>query len=138
MNTDGTGFALLHEFAGGVNDGSVPQGSLTLSGTTLYGMTYYGGDYGGGTVFQVNTNGTGFKLLHEFAGGVNDGRYPWGKLTLDGTMLYGTTKYGGDSDAGTVYSLNLVPVPEPISLVFFGTGLAGILGFAVKRKPRRV
>lgn len=36
---DRTGFKLLHSFAGGTSDGSLPWGALTLSGSTLYGMT---------------------------------------------------------------------------------------------------
>jgi len=133
MNTDGTGFTLLHEFAGGVNDGRNPYGDLTLVGSMLYGMTYAGGDSNYGTLFALNVDGTGFELLHEFAGGVDDGRNPYGSLTLVGSTLYGMTGYGGDSDRGVVFSLNLVTVPEPVSLVFFGTGMAGVLGFVRRR-----
>ena len=39
MQTDGSGFAVLHGFAGGADDGKKPYGSLILSGSTLYGMT---------------------------------------------------------------------------------------------------
>jgi uncharacterized repeat protein (TIGR03803 family) len=106
MNTDGSGFSLLYEFAGGVSDGSSPFSSLTLSGTTLYGMTEYGGDVNLGTIFQINTDGSGFSLLHEFAGGASDGRSPQGSLTLSGTTLYGMTEYGGDANLGTMFQIN--------------------------------
>lgn len=67
---------LLHEFASGANDGGVPESSLIQSDTTLYGMTTQGGDDYSGTIFSVQTNGTNFSLLHEFAGGGNDGDTP--------------------------------------------------------------
>ena len=136
MNADGTGFTLLHEFAGGVSDGRNPWGSLMLNGSTLYGMTLGGGDSARGTVFQMNTDGTGFELLHEFAGGVDDGRNPYGSLTLNGSTLYGMTQYGGDSNYGTVFSLDIGVVPEPLSLLFFGTGIVGVVGFVARRRMR--
>jgi len=106
MSTDGISFTNLHEFAGGDSDGKYPYGSLTLSGSVLYGMTYRGGDSDSGTVFKMNTDGTGFSLLHEFAGGDSDGKCPFGSLTLSGSTLYGTTFQGGDSDYGTLFRMN--------------------------------
>jgi len=106
INTDSSGFGLLHEFSGGVNDGAYPYGSLTLAEGALYGMTYGGGDSSRGTVFKVSIDGTGFTLLHEFAGGADDGRFPFGSLTVSGSMLYGLTYRGGDSDNGTLFEMN--------------------------------
>ena len=122
MNTDGTGFGLLHEFAGGVSDGLLPYGSLTLNGSTLYGMTAAGGGsgYGKGSVFAMNTDGTGFGLLHEFAGAVSDGSYPEGSLTLSGSKLYGMTLSGGASDKGTVFSYAIIPEPSTFALIAMG------------------
>jgi uncharacterized repeat protein (TIGR03803 family) len=105
INADGTGFTLLHEFADGSDDGSNPMGSLTLVGSTLYGMTPYGGDDGAGTIFSIATNGTGFTLLHEFTGGENDGKRPYGSLLNLDSMLYGMTRLGGDNDAGTIFNI---------------------------------
>src|SRR4051812_20940920 len=39
VGADGTGFALLHSFVGGPNDGIFPSGSLSRSGSTLFGTT---------------------------------------------------------------------------------------------------
>jgi uncharacterized repeat protein (TIGR03803 family) len=105
IQTDGSGFALLHEFAGGAADGASPRGSLILSGTTLYGMTQYGGDSNMGTVFKIQTNGSGFILLHEFAGGAADGAYPYDSLILSDTTLYGMTENGGNSDYGAIFKI---------------------------------
>ena len=67
MNTDGTGFTLLHTFAAATGDGWSPLGSLTLVGNTLYGMTRQGGG-GAGTIFEINTDGTNYNRLHTFTG----------------------------------------------------------------------
>jgi len=105
METDGTGFTLLHSFTGGEEDGQYPSGSLTFSDTTLYGMTSMGGDSGNGTIFMIQTDGTSFALLHEFIGGAEDGAYPYGSLILFGSTLYGMTSLGGDSNFGTIFKI---------------------------------
>jgi uncharacterized repeat protein (TIGR03803 family) len=125
MNTDGTGFSLLHTFTGSSSDGSIPYGSLTLSGSTLYGMTTRGGTNNIGTAFQMNTNGTGFALLRSFAGYPSDGGIPYGSLTLDGSTLYGMTSAGGASGFGTAFSIGVVPEPSSMGLVLLGVGLIG-------------
>jgi uncharacterized repeat protein (TIGR03803 family) len=126
VNTDGTDFTLLHSFTGGVSDGLNPLGSLTLDGSTLYGMTYAGGGVNNvGTAFKMNTDGTGFALLHSFTGGVSDGSFPYGSLTLDGSKLYGMTTQGGGSGLGTVFSIGVVPEPSSMGLVLLGVGLIG-------------
>jgi uncharacterized repeat protein (TIGR03803 family) len=104
INTDGSGYTNLHSFVGGASDGSQPRGSLALSGSTLYGMTYQGGSSNWGTIFKINTDGSGYTNLHSFVGGDSDGREPWGSLTLSGSTLYGMTMYGGG--VGTIFKIN--------------------------------
>jgi uncharacterized repeat protein (TIGR03803 family) len=106
MNADGTGFSLLHSFDPAAGDGWAPAGSLTLSGTTLYGTTSSGGAAGDGTVFKMNADGTGYGLLHSFAGGPDDGAGPVGTLTLVGSTLYGTTPTGGANALGVLFDIN--------------------------------
>ena len=107
INTDGSGYTNLHTFAGDANDGSEPYGSLTLSGTTLYGLTTFGGSNSNkGVIFRLNTDGSGYTNLHSFAGGVDDGQWPYGSLTLSGTALYGMTLYGGSNSAGVIFKIN--------------------------------
>src|SRR6266446_1372749 len=57
------------------SDGAYPQAGLTLSGNTLYGTALRGGSSGGGTVFAVNTDGTGFTNLHSFTTTAGNGNY---------------------------------------------------------------
>jgi uncharacterized repeat protein (TIGR03803 family) len=104
VKTDGTGFTILHSFATG-NGGANPLAGLVLSDTTLYGTTsdIYGSDTG--TVFKINTDGTGFTNLYSFTGG-SDGDAPEAGLVLSGNMLYGTTYGGGDSGFGAVFAVN--------------------------------
>ncbi len=116
VNTDGTGFMTLHSFTAGTgsipnlinSDGARPaQGVLVLSGNTLYGAAFYGGSSGDGTVFAVNTDGTGFTTLHSFGG--SDADLPYGALTLSGNTLYAAAWAGGSLGDGTVYSLSFPP-----------------------------
>src|SRR5439155_4417941 len=140
VNTDGTKFTVLHSFSAGSgswpsytnSDVAYPAAVMVLSGHTLLGTTGQGGSSGNGTIFQVNTEGTGFRILHSFsaafsaAGGwplyINsDGAKPWGGLTLSGNSIYGTTLYGGSSGLGTVFRLSILPgtairCPEPLVL----------------------
>jgi uncharacterized repeat protein (TIGR03803 family) len=106
LNTDGTGFTNLHSFSLG-NDGINPNAGLLLSGSTLYGTTSYGGaGSGAGTVFKLNTNGSGYTTLHSFSGGANDGGLPNGGLVLSGGTLFGMSSSGGTAGKGVVFALS--------------------------------
>lgn len=121
LETDGTGFRNLHIFSassdnglGATNsDGALPSCVLVLSGNTLYGTTLSGGSAGAGTVFSLNTDGTGFTVLHSFTaqdfGTNSDGTTPNAGLVLSGQTLYGTASYGGSEGSGTVFSLSFRP-----------------------------
>ncbi len=136
VSNDGTGFATLHSFTalpgpysgnyGGTNgDGAAPYAGVILSGNTLYGTTHLGGRSGFGTIFAINTDGTGFTNLysftelHAFSGGSSspstnsDGANPYAGLILSGNTLYGTAYDGGASGYGTVFSLALPAPPQP-------------------------
>jgi uncharacterized repeat protein (TIGR03803 family) len=102
-----------------------------LDGSTLYGTTTQGGSSNLGTVFQINTDGSGFSLLHEFSG--SDGGSPQDDLTLFGSTLYGTTLFGGSGDYGTVFSI-AVPEPRVSPLLLAGVGAFGLL---LRRVARR-
>jgi uncharacterized repeat protein (TIGR03803 family) len=136
INTDGSGFTLLHEFAGGANDGWRPESDLTISGLTLYGTTSLGGANNRGTIFSINTNGSGYTPLHEFAGGANDGDSPLAGLTLSGSTLYGTTQGGGDNGRGTIFSINTNGSGFTLLHEFAGGADDGSLGLFILGTPR--
>ncbi|HUB68674.1 MAG TPA: choice-of-anchor tandem repeat GloVer-containing protein [Candidatus Methylacidiphilales bacterium] len=117
IGTSGSGFTVLHSFSPTTNgltnsDGFDPVAGVVLSGNTLYGAAEYGGTNGNGTIFKVNTDGTGFTILHTFSAfGVgtttnSDGGFPGGGLIISGGTLYGTTVSGGSGGSGTVFSIS--------------------------------
>ena len=109
-------FRILYRFSGGT-DGASPTGDLALFGNRLFGTTLYGGASGNGTVYALNTDGTGFTNLYWFSAGTggpppnnitnNDGAHPQGGVILAGTNLYGTAPNGGQPGWGTVFALNV-------------------------------
>jgi uncharacterized repeat protein (TIGR03803 family) len=123
INIDGTGFTNLHSFPATFSDGSNltnsegfgPQAGLVFSGNSLYGTAVAGGSAGSGTIFALNSDGTGFTNLHNFgasstnSSGVNtndDGGNPVARLILSGDTLYGTAPNGGRAGNGTVFAVN--------------------------------
>ncbi|MDB6092492.1 MAG: type sorting protein [Verrucomicrobia bacterium] len=108
LQPDGTGYSVLHRFTGSSTDGSRPfcvpvQGPSGL----LYGTTYAGGTSNLGTIYKMATDGSGFTILHSFAGGTTDGSTPLAELTVanDGN-LYGVAQGGGAFAAGVVFKLH--------------------------------
>jgi uncharacterized repeat protein (TIGR03803 family) len=130
MDINGTAFQVLHSFAGGPLDGNDPLGGVVLNGSQLYGTSNTGGANNKGTVFQINTDGTGLQLLHSFAG--SDGSNPETGLTFDGSTLYGTTDGGGlSAKYGVVFAIQ---IPEPSSAVLAGLALMGFIAFRWRRR----
>jgi len=123
VNADGSDFATLYTFSptdtnGYNSDGATPSAGLILSGNTLYGTASGGGASGEGTVFTLQTNGTGFRTLHNFTAlsgssgsfGTStntDGANPSASLLLSGNTLFGTTINGGNGDSGTIFSVSV-------------------------------
>ncbi len=73
----------------------------------LYGAASAGGANGGGTIFAINTDGTGFVVLKAFSTtSPNDGLNPQSGLIegFDG-RLYGACLNGGSAGAGTLFSI---------------------------------
>ncbi|MCX6930751.1 MAG: immunoglobulin domain-containing protein [Verrucomicrobia bacterium] len=110
-NKDGTGFTNLHVFSYRQGDGTWPVCSLVKGKDgMLYGTTYAGGvaNPNQGTVFGLNPDGSGYRILHNFTGTAGaDGSVPRAGLYqgLDGA-LYGTTLSGGSNGFGTVFKIS--------------------------------
>ena len=135
VNTDGTGYTVLYNFAN-TPDGAHPEAGLTLSDDVLYGTTVSGGSFGSGyvgTIFKINTDGTGYTVLKNFKN--TDGGYPYASLILSSKVLYGTTKIGGSSGYGTIFSLyvgtNPIVVTQPQNQIAF---ISNAVSFSVTAK----
>ncbi|MAS93561.1 MAG: hypothetical protein CMO55_10250 [Verrucomicrobiales bacterium] len=106
INTDGTGFQVLHRF----NDinGNDPSGSLIEAPDgKLYGLCFRGGAPGDnfGVAYRINKNGTGHSVIHKFRNDTDAGFQPEGALVRIGpSSFYGGTTFGpGD---GTIYRID--------------------------------
>ncbi len=117
LNTNGSGFGVVHHFAPRFqgfpstnSDGYYSSSALICSGQTLYGTASGGGSAAKGTIFSVQTDGTGFVNLHSFTAvsgnNINsDGIYPEGQLALSGSTLFGMASQGGSAGNGVLYSV---------------------------------
>lgn len=115
LNTDGSGFADLHDF-NGTNDGAYPVGGLLVTNNStdgnpnsyLFGTTSSGGTNGGGTLWGINLSypASSFQALYSFGGAPGAGIQPEGKLAILGTVLLGTASGGGAYTNGMVFSVN--------------------------------
>jgi len=121
LNTDGTGYSVLKSFGGSPGDGAQPTTGLTLSGTVLYGTTTYGGSSNVGTVFRLNTDGTGYTVLKNFSFLGNDGYGPQGPLVISDKVIYGTTGGGGRLNYGTVFKVGTDGTGYKVLKDFFGS-----------------
>jgi uncharacterized repeat protein (TIGR03803 family) len=104
--------SLLYNFTGGDNGDGPLAGVVFDSQGNLYGTTLYGGSDEVGTVFQLTPTRRGWvhHVLHSFTGGLDGGSPYYGSLAVDAAgSLYGTTKYGGDAQLGTVFKLARSP-----------------------------
>jgi uncharacterized repeat protein (TIGR03803 family) len=117
LNTDGTAYTGLYNFADSAGDAAGPRAELVQgSDGALYGTTSYGGANNNGTIFKLNPDGTGYALLYSFpprGGGINFGDGPSGGVVqgADGAF-YGTTQGGGAFGFGTVFRLLSVSAPR--------------------------
>src|SRR6185312_833162 len=111
-------FKVLHTFSPATglpdtnSDGADPYGALIVSGNRLYGTVQDGGPWGSGSIFAVNTDGTGFTNLYNFSDlsgiftGTNaDGAVPNAGVILSGDTFYGATGVGGTGSNGTIFSI---------------------------------
>lgn len=115
VDTSGQHFTNLFNFNQGTynaqtstypdSTGQTPNPGLLLIGNTLYGTTFYGGLFDGGTVFKINTDGSGFSVIESFA--FTNGQGPSSGLTFYNNALYGTTAGGGTNQAGTIFRIDL-------------------------------
>lgn len=95
--------SVLHTFGSTTSDGYSSEADLALSGNVLYGTTQLGGTNDYGVIFSVNTDGTGYTILHSFTGGPDGGVPDKDLLVCDG-IIYGTA-HGTNMPYGEIFSM---------------------------------
>ena len=122
LNQDGTGFTVLHGFqalppqtfppVALINAEGASPVAIVVNGGVIYGSASGGGESGTGILFILNTDGTGFTVLHHFEAfsdsinGINNGGSGPSSLFLVGNVLYGTTGAGGSHGKGVFFKIN--------------------------------
>jgi uncharacterized repeat protein (TIGR03803 family) len=96
-------FSVLRHFTNDIN-GFSPIAPVIGFGNRLYGTTETHNS-GAGTIFVLNTDGTGFTVLKTLNGGATEGGNPEGALIASGETLYGTLPAGGAGFSGAVFAL---------------------------------
>ena len=116
LRPDGSGYAVLHTFAGGPNDGAFPMVTLlSAGGGWLYGSTSAGGPGGAGTLFRIAEDGSGYAVLRGFDG--SDGFAP-SALTPSGDGGFLGLVAGSEHNFGYVYRFEpRNRPPEPVDEV---------------------
>ncbi len=100
-------FTTLYSFTG-TADGGIPAAGLIQGlDNNYYGTTSAGGMGGNGTIFQITPQGT-LTTLYRFLGGAGDGSGPEaGLIQVNSTNFLGTTYFGGPTDNGVAFRLNI-------------------------------
>jgi uncharacterized repeat protein (TIGR03803 family) len=126
IGIDGLGFTNLYKFNNSANG---PLAGLVLSGNTLYGTTQTGdggpGNAPYGSVFKINTDGTGFTNFYILDPNLNAGT-PTAGLAINGNTIYATS-LGFDAYGGTVFEVNTD-----------GTGYTNLTSFNSPGDPGRL
>lgn len=109
MNLDGSGFTKIHEAMNWLTEG-VNYSYIIMNGSTIYVTAAYGGACScgnGGTLFKINSDGTGYQTLIDFnAASPAVGVYP-GLISIIDNKLIGGTGSGLSNNAGAIFSVNL-------------------------------
>ncbi|MGB6601905.1 MAG: choice-of-anchor tandem repeat GloVer-containing protein [Candidatus Cybelea sp.] len=110
---------VLYRFKGGM-DGSDPVALIYINGR-LFGTTAGGGGsycfyeqygFGCGTIYSIDTSGSGYTLLHRYPDSGTGGARP-STLTYSNGQLYGTTGSGGNLSCGEGFGCGTVFTMDP-------------------------
>jgi uncharacterized repeat protein (TIGR03803 family) len=129
----------LYDFCSqtGCSDGSSPSDVIQATDGNLYGTTFGGGANAAGTLFKITLGGsmtTFYSFCSQTACG--DGASGQGVVQHTDGKLYGATEFGGTSNSGTVFSVDIGLPPFVSALPYtarvgsviklFGQGLTGV------------
>jgi uncharacterized repeat protein (TIGR03803 family) len=115
---------VAYSFKGGT-DGNSPN-DLIYDNGMFYGTTIFGGitgcidGAGCGTVFALNAKTGKETILYSFPDPGNGQQPQPGGLIYESGVLYGVTTYGGNSDSGVIFAINLSTGVETTLYEFTG------------------
>jgi uncharacterized repeat protein (TIGR03803 family) len=121
MKTDGSNFSLLHSFRNDKREGFQVLSKLYQAGDgTLYGTCNSGGNVGG-TIYKMNSDGSGFKIIYIFD--YTNGAFPEYSGVLQGSdgALYGSCVADGVTQYGLIYRINVDGTGFQVLHVFGGS-----------------
>lgn len=109
MNLDGSGYTKVHESLNFLTEG-VNYDDIEIIGSTLYVSAAFGGACGcgnGGTIFKINTDGSGYQTLVDFnTASPSLGVYP-GLIDIIDNQIFGVTTSGLSNNIGSFFRLNI-------------------------------
>jgi uncharacterized repeat protein (TIGR03803 family) len=106
MGTDGSGFTNIYNFTGG-DDGATPVGAPAMAGENVIGMTSSGGSKGYGVVFNMETDGSNFSVLHTFTNSPDGGTPTGAMVASDNGKVIGMAASGGTRGYGILLSMGI-------------------------------
>jgi uncharacterized repeat protein (TIGR03803 family) len=106
ISEDGRNYGILWHFVAAT--GIRPRGALLIGDDgAFYGTTTSGGSSNGGVIYRVRPDGSNYQVLHEFGTSPTAGWNPEaGMIRGSDGVLYGVTRYGGNTNGGTVFRIN--------------------------------
>jgi uncharacterized repeat protein (TIGR03803 family) len=120
----------LYDFCSqtGCTDGSSPIDVIQATDGNLYGTTFGGGTHAAGTLFKITLGGS-LTTLYSFCSqtACADGASGQGLVQHTDGKLYGATEFGGTSNNGTVFSVDIGLAPFVAALPY-----AGRIGSVIK------
>ena len=125
LQKDGTGFVVLRSF-GAPGDPRFPRAAVTIGPDgALYGTSGSAGEFSSGTLFKLNRDGTGFRVIRQFPGTPTDGWNLAAPLCLgsDG-LFYSSTASGGQYNQGSLFRFN--PSNDAYTPIWQFSGAGGV------------
>ncbi|HEV2840732.1 MAG TPA: choice-of-anchor tandem repeat GloVer-containing protein [Chthoniobacterales bacterium] len=105
LNPDGSDFTILKSLEYPSAGTSPYAGLIEGVNGKLYGSTLRGGTYDWGTVFEINPDGTGYRILKRFDYTSTGGFLYAGVTQGSDGALYGAAGHGWDDDFGTLFRI---------------------------------
>jgi uncharacterized repeat protein (TIGR03803 family) len=97
------GYSKVYTFGNVPKDGQLPAVLTAAPDGTLFGGTNGGGKYQMGMLFKCAPDGSGYAILHNFAGGHTDGMRPLSICIGPDGAVYGTLQVQGKGGDGCIF-----------------------------------